>query len=1251
VNDRESLQLKIGGMSCSFCTSTIEKAVGRLPGVDQVNVSLAHEETLVRYDPERLDADRIRQTIRQIGYTVRDPRKVRGFEEQEAELRDGLVRLLVAGAFALIGAFLMTPSWLSGQGPRYPVPMLLLALATIFGPGWHILRLAVPSLRRGILNQHVLLEFAAWGGLAGGVMGFFDRRFPGGDFLAVAVFVTTYHLLSGYVSALVRARSSEAVRRLMELQPDTARVIHEGREVEVPVAELARGDLVRVRPGERVPVDGEVTGGRSAVDQSLVTGEPIPVEKTEGDEVIGGSVNQTGALTVRVTRIGEESFLAQVIRYVEEARALKPSILQLADRVIRFFVPGVLVAAGMALTGWIVVTWLITGWPDVVQAIFSTLAVLVMGYPCALGMATPLAMIRGGGMAAEQGILMRSAEAFQVMGDIDRAVLDKTGTLTEGRPRVASVVAVDGATSQEDVLAQAAAVEALSEHPLARAIVDAALDHGLDILDAEDFESLTGAGVRGTVAGRPVEVVRPSLAAERGVGLEPLHGALAELEEAGSTVVAVLRGGRVLGLIGIRDTIRPDAGEAVARLKRLGVEPVMITGDNERTAGAVARQAGIGRFYASVLPRDKAERVRELQAEGHRVLMAGDGINDAPALMQADVGIAMGAGTDIAVECADVIVVRDRLLAVAQAIEIGESSFRKTRQNVILAFAFNGMGIPLAALGLLHPVWAMVAMLASVTTVLSNSFANRRTVRRLLRALTGHRRRARRPGGGAGRRRPGFSASGPQRRDEMSAATDVRGPTAEPRWALALASMAIFLSSVSAAIITIALQPMLGQLHAGGPALIWISLAYLVPYAAVLPVAGKLADVVGQRRVLLASLALFTVASALSAAAWDLPSVVVFRALQGIGGAGLMISIAWVATTWAGPRQGFALGIWRAMLLAGTVGGPPLGGALTGWLGWRSVFWTVAPLALVNLALAWRFLPEPVGPARDRRFDWAGGVAIVIGLGALLVALNSSGLVMGGAATRPSGSASPALVSPQVVVGWGLYAVVVASGLVVGRALARQPRPILDPSLFTIPRFGFANVGTLIVCVGMFSAMFMVPLFLQYQQHLSPLGAAAATLPITGTALIFGVGGGWIADRLGLVAPTAVGFLLLAGGFAMLAFLAPATPYWYTLIALVLAGIGMSLPLAPTAVAAMTSVPPESEGEAAGIFNLAHNLGRPLGLATLGIVLDVGVTGSFHEVFWLSALASGIGFVSALGLAAPRYEPPEARQAVGGAHQ
>ncbi len=460
-------------------------------------------------------------------------------------------------------------------------------------------------------------------------------------------------------------------------------------------------------------------------------------------------------------------------------------------------------------------------------------------------------------------------------------------------------------------------------------------------------------------------------------------------------------------------------------------------------------------------------------------------------------------------------------------------------------------------------------------------------------------------------------------------------PAAYAWWALGIGSLAIFISSVSAAIIPVALQPLLAELHGGGPALVWVSMAYLVPYVAVLPVSGKAADTWGQRPVLLWGLAIFTVFSLLAGLAWDLPSLIVFRTLQGVGGAMLMISLAFVASAFAGsPRYSFALGIWRALLLAGTVGGPVVGGVLTATISWRSVFWITAPLGLLGLALAWAILRQPQQLPEDRRFDWLGAVATVVGLTALLVVMNLSGLQMGASpSVRVSRVGASVAISPQAVLGWILYLAVIVSALALWHSLLHHPRPILNADLLGIPRFVLANVGTLVICMGMFSAMFFVPLFLQFQQHLDPLQAAAATLPISVTALIFGLLGGSLADRLGPAIPSVVGFALLAVGFLMLAQIHSGTPYAYTFIALVLAGIGMSLPLAPTAVAAVSPpVPEENQGEAAGIFNLAHNLGRPLALAVFGVALDVSATRSFDTIFWLSAATAVVGVLSALGL-------------------
>lgn len=457
------------------------------------------------------------------------------------------------------------------------------------------------------------------------------------------------------------------------------------------------------------------------MDQSLVTGESIPVEKASGDEVIGGSINQMGTLVVRVSHVGADSFLQKIAQHIQEARALKPGIVVLVDRVLKYFVPGVVIAAAIAFVIWTLGAWLVTGEANFSRAVFASLAALVMGYPCALGMAMPLAMIRGGGIAAQRGILMRSGEAFK---DVRTVVLDKTGTITRGKPSISQIVSLkeDG---EGEVLSLAAAAEAASEHPLGRAVVEYALDSAIELRETERFQAHTGRGVEAKVGGRRVLVGTARFLQEQGVDTGQLAEWQVGLEERAQTVVLVACGGDAMGLIAIGDTLKDDAGEAVARMKVNGLAPMMITGDNWRTARAVAAQVGIDQVLAEVLPKEKADWVRELQQKDERVAMVGDGINDAPALMQADVGIAIGAGTDIAVESADIVMVGDKLGGVVEAYHIGRSSFTKTVQNVALAFAFNGIGVPAAVTGYVHPVWAMIAMAASVTVVLANSFGDR----------------------------------------------------------------------------------------------------------------------------------------------------------------------------------------------------------------------------------------------------------------------------------------------------------------------------------------------------------------------------------------------------------------------------------------------------------------------------------------------------------------------------------------------
>lgn len=772
--DRARIRARISGLHCSLCTGTIEKALGKLPGVDKVAVSLTHEQALIEYDPGLARPEGVLQTLKDLGYTLSDPRKLRPFEEEEAALvHEGrrfvaavcasaaaiaLVAnpvgfwstLLPAVGFASLVAFLFvllrsrgtgdalggaaglsllavglyyarSRGWLIGTAPWITGG---LAFIMLFGIGKHILRMAIQALRRRILNQHVLLEFGAFAGIAGGLIGFtLDLPgYPTAAFFAVSVMVATYHIFSEWLSLIVKTRSSQAVKKLLDLQPDTARVICANREQEIPIEQVKIGDSVRIRPGERIPVDGEVISGRSAVDESFVTGEPIPVEKKEGSKVVGGSINGTGAILVRVSAIGEEGFLQQVIRQVEDARALKPGLMHLVDRVLRVYTPTVLAVAALAVIAWMGGSFLVTGHMDIERALFAGLSVLVMGYPCAVGISAPLSIVRGAGEAAERGVLMRTGEAFQGYRLVSQIILDKTGTLTIGRLLVQEVIPL-GSTEQE-LLGLAAAAESASEHPLARAVVNAAFERNVTPPPAENVTAVPGRGVSAEIEGVEVLVGSPAFLEEKNIGLGPLVPRINESEQAGRTVIALAKNGKALGIIGLGDQLREDAVETVAALKRAGIKPILLTGDNERAAKQIAREAGIEEVYAGVLPAGKAEIVRRLQETG-KVAMVGDGINDAPALMQADVGIAMGGGADIALESADIIILGTRLEAIADAHRISRRAYRKMLQNVVLAFCFNGIGIPVAATGLIYPVWAMAAMAASVTTIFFNSLWGR----------------------------------------------------------------------------------------------------------------------------------------------------------------------------------------------------------------------------------------------------------------------------------------------------------------------------------------------------------------------------------------------------------------------------------------------------------------------------------------------------------------------------------------------
>ncbi len=773
---RRRIRAHIGGLHCSLCTGTIEKALGKRPGVDKVAVSLTHEQALIEYDPSVARAEDLLQTLKDIGYTVSDPRKLEPFEEQERALVRERKRFLTALAMSIaamgLAGYPLNSAWfwlcvfsiaslvafsfvvLRSYGLRWAVagsaliaafgasvyylqlqgafgsatPWLAGALAVflILGVGWHILRMGTAALRRGILNQHVLVEFGAFAGFVGGSIGlaFHPPGYPTTAFFSVGVMVLTYHIFSEWLSLIVKTRSSQAVKKLLDLEPDVAYVVKDGKEQEVPLEQVRVGDLVRIRPGGRVPVDGEVESGESDVDESLVTGEPRLVEKRPGDRTISGSLNGHGTLLVRVTVVGEESFLRQVIRSVEDARALKPGLLHLVDGVLRVYTPLVLLTAAGATLFWLLGPLFVGSPPDLQRAMFAGLSVLVMGYPCAVGISAPLSIVRGAGEAAERGILMRTGEAFQALRRVQRVVFDKTGTLTKGHPALREIVSV--AVTEKELLGLAGAAEAGSEHPLARTVMEEAFNRGIALPEVEGFQAVAGKGVGARLRDKKLMVGSPSFLASEGVNLAPQQERITGLEARGLTVIVAAREGELLGLLALGDAPRPDAAETVRRLHAMGIRTSMITGDNELAAKHFARAAGIEEVHARVLPAEKAALIRKLQ-EKERVAMVGDGINDAPALMQAEVGIAFGSGADIAIESADVIILNKRVGAVIDAYEISRYSYRKMLQNVILAFTFNGIGIPAAATGLVYPIWGMVAMAASVTTIFINSLWSRGT--------------------------------------------------------------------------------------------------------------------------------------------------------------------------------------------------------------------------------------------------------------------------------------------------------------------------------------------------------------------------------------------------------------------------------------------------------------------------------------------------------------------------------------------
>lgn len=742
------MTVRIEGMHCAGCASAVEASLTELRGINTASVNLQTESARITYDPGRISFNDVKSQVQKAGYSAFPADRTEdGIQKQlrreEEKTAASKKKMIAAWAAAVPIILWMIPEMVFGYAfPSrmvYVIGTLILSAFVLAVPGRETYISAWRTAKSLRPNMDVLIALGTLAALTTGILAvlhLFGLLPAIGNFAPVAGMIMAIHLTGRYIESKARGRASEAIRKLSSLKIKDASVLKDGKEELIPVNRLNKGDIMVVRPGEKIPTDGTVVSGESHVDESLATGESMPVKKTEGDKVIGGTVNQSGLLRVTAEKLGEETFLSQVIRLVEEAQTTKVPIQTLADKITAVFVPIILGISLLTAAAWLLfpglfqevivwasgfIPWVNPEMSTVSLAVYAAIAVLVIACPCALGLATPTALMVGSGKGAENGILIRNGAAIQILQSADVLLLDKTGTVTMGIPSVTEVVPAEG-QDKTQLIAAAAAAESGSEHPLGKAVVNYAGDHGTAIPEGEKFNAVTGKGITAYVDGKKITAGSPGFIRESGMTIPvDIETAAGQLQKEGKTVIMIAEADTVLGLIAISDPIREGIRETVSRFKELNIKTVLVTGDNEDTAARIAGEAGIRDYKAGMLPQDKAEVVEDYRRQGRTVIMVGDGINDAPALASADVGIAMGSGTDIAAESGDIILVQNDPAGLLRAFELSRGTLRKIKQNLFWASAYNLIMIPLAVIGLLHPILAETAMAFSSVSVVANS--------------------------------------------------------------------------------------------------------------------------------------------------------------------------------------------------------------------------------------------------------------------------------------------------------------------------------------------------------------------------------------------------------------------------------------------------------------------------------------------------------------------------------------------------